>query len=257
MRRRNGFTLVELLVVIGIIAVLIAILMPALTAARKSAINANCLSNLRQAGAALHLYVANNRGYMPPYVNGPMTEGDSATLPDGITYTQFRRYHLLTSWFKSGTALGGPRKGDGFLGQYLNTHQSVNASGVLGCPAFVEETGGGTFSYLGTIYAVETSRAQSYALNLLDMSTGPNLYRGIPVTQVKPSSVIVFMADGPGTGSPYVYGPKQVTINDTLLIPDPRHGGKRSFARFNAVFVDGHAEGGTLTDLWTDKHFTK
>ncbi len=203
-KRLTGFTLVELLVVIGIIAVLMAVLMPALTAARKSAINANCLSNLRQAGAALQMYTVSNRGYMPPYVNGPMSEGDNATLSDGINYTEFRRYHLLTAWFKSGTAQGGPRKGDGFLGQFLNTHLSPNASGVLGCPAFVEEAEGGTFSYLGTTYGLQTSRAQSYALNLLDMSTGPGAYRGIPITKVKPSSVIIFMVDGPGTGSPYV-----------------------------------------------------
>lgn len=60
-----GFTLVELLVVIGIIAVLIAILLPVLSSARKQANTTQCLANMRSIGQVMFLYAAENKGSLP------------------------------------------------------------------------------------------------------------------------------------------------------------------------------------------------
>jgi prepilin-type N-terminal cleavage/methylation domain-containing protein len=64
-RIAKAFTLVELLVVIGIIALLISILIPALGNARKAANRTACLANLREIGSSIMIYVAENRSVMP------------------------------------------------------------------------------------------------------------------------------------------------------------------------------------------------
>jgi prepilin-type N-terminal cleavage/methylation domain-containing protein/prepilin-type processing-associated H-X9-DG protein len=76
MPRRRAFTLVELLVVIGIIALLVSILLPAMNRARQQAIQVDCASQLRQLGQALVIYVDHSKGCYPTPSGWHVAGGD-------------------------------------------------------------------------------------------------------------------------------------------------------------------------------------
>jgi prepilin-type N-terminal cleavage/methylation domain-containing protein/prepilin-type processing-associated H-X9-DG protein len=141
MKGKRAFTLVELLVVIGIIALLISILLPALAGARRAAMTVKCLSNLRQCGEALLLYAANNDGAAvpvraggsPPTNNRPGTETSQAVPYElnGFMYGwtgNDATHNTSAAWWMS------------FLAKYINTG-AKGGHGDMSAGTGVQNTG--------------------------------------------------------------------------------------------------------------------
>ena len=126
-RRRNGYTLVELLVVIGIITVLLGILLTSLAQARAMSRRTRCLSNLRQIGAANALYAAEFPGWNLPAFWGwsPANPPWPPNTPPAIPPSGPRR-HWFQLW-QFGKALNATRPGtDRFPGNLLCPDATVS-----------------------------------------------------------------------------------------------------------------------------------
>src|SRR5437762_2546340 len=92
--QRRAFTLIELIVVIGVIAMLAAILFPVFAQARRAARKTSCQSNLRQLGMAFHLYAQEYDERLPPYLTPVKYQGVWWRYPPLLQpYIQSR--HLL------------------------------------------------------------------------------------------------------------------------------------------------------------------
>jgi prepilin-type N-terminal cleavage/methylation domain-containing protein len=212
-RRRLGFTLIELLVVIAIIAILAAMLLPALAGAKKKAQRVKCLNNMHQLGLAIQLYAVDNQDHFP-FPNW------STTYP-GWLYA-FTSIHGVSSIpTPNGTSV--PYSG-GQLWPYINN------IGVYWCPA--DDTNNPISGWSSRADQLSTYIMNGAACDFnKESSNGGKVFK---LSDIKVLGVIMWEPNTQGGTTPYA---------DASGQGDPTDGPARlHFPGSDLLYIDDHVE---------------
>jgi prepilin-type N-terminal cleavage/methylation domain-containing protein/prepilin-type processing-associated H-X9-DG protein len=138
----GGFTLVELLVVIGIIGILIALILPTLAGARQAALQLQCASNLRNIGLGIVIYLDQNQGVYPPaylYVNEQIDDGVETPPTASAGYVHWSIYLYGTGTVPQAAAFQCPALDRGGLPPDDATADNLDPGQVPGSPDAVDQ----------------------------------------------------------------------------------------------------------------------
>ena len=232
----NGFTLVELLVVIGIVVVLIALLLPALSRAREQAKIIQCASNMRQLSTGLQGYAAVNRHRYPPNVAFPS--------PGTWWYEQDRIGRHVSYTSKPGSSLPGgvfvcPNDDNSRLSYSMNVWASsaVDPSVLLLAPTF------------GTLWSPSVKNGSKMALLLETWSSSGSILAGFgstPTCGLRGSTAGQRWGGGGGITPTFPAG-RWGKVNSEITYWRHRKlnsngSGTQPIGRTNIAFTDGHVE---------------